>query len=540
MLPTVDTIKRNLSLSLDDGSLLAFAIRVGPLLVLFMLLDRGFQKVLRLPEESYFQHSILFGGPDKEHLAIWIGALLVGSVLCWLFKGFRLSWAHITAGYHVRWFLGILIASLLWSFAAYPMNYHYGQEHFLDRGALVVLALLTLWRPIFCLLLVPAFWTVISQFHYPLSTFPIVMAEFRPLLQILTLFCAFLLLQAKSGLARIEHFIFLTGCLVAANFWQPGLLKVKMDWISHGHLYGMHVGAYAHGWLGWLSPEKISTFAGWMAKADYPLRIATLAIELCAILFFVRGAVAKKLLLIWTLLLVAFFACFGYFFWKWMLVHLGLLILLRHWEDEGSRQSRLFHWKGFVLAIPIIGAASITFQSAGLAWYDTPLTHSYRYEALGESGKRYAVPTRLLAPYHEEFTMAYFDYLYTNKSLVSPYGATIDREVAKRLTDADSPSEAAAIIEEFGGQGFSKELESRFVALLTEWLEEQNEDTANGESFRWRHPLPFLWNFRQGETFQHQEPIVRLFVVRETHFYDGDTIHQLEAESLAIIEAKLD
>ncbi|NCF87163.1 MAG: hypothetical protein GWQ08_16830 [Verrucomicrobiaceae bacterium] len=256
------------------------------------------------------------------------------------------------------------------------------------------------------------------------------MAEFRPLMQILTVFSAFLLLQAKPGLARVEHFLFITGCLVAANFWQPGLLKLRMDWISHSHLYGMHVGAYAHGWLGWLAPEKIANFAQWMAKADYPLQIATLILELGALLFFVRGKAARALLVLWTILLVGFLACFGHFFWKWMLVQLALLWLLRRWAEDRNQQARLFHWKAFALSIPIIAAASITFQSAGLAWFDTPIAHGYRYEAVGESGDRYTIPTRLMAPYHEEFTMTHFGYVLFEKSIVSPYGATIDREIA--------------------------------------------------------------------------------------------------------------
>jgi hypothetical protein len=167
-----------------------------------------------------------------------------------------------------------------------------------------------------------------------------------------------------------------------------------------------------------------------MAKADYPLQIATLILELGALLFFVRGKAARALLVLWTILLVGFLACFGNFFWKWMLVQLALLWLLRRWAEDRNQQARLFHWKAFALSIPIIAAASITFQSAGLAWFETPIAHGYRYEAVGESGDRYTIPTRLMAPYHEEFTMTHFGYVLFEKSIVSPYGATIDREIA--------------------------------------------------------------------------------------------------------------
>ena len=300
----------------------------------------------------------------------------------------------------------------------------------------------------------------------------------------------------------------------------------------------MHVGAFAHGWLGWLSAEKIGSMAQWMAKADYPLRIGTLVLELGALLFFARAATAKTLLMLWTILLGAFFACFGYFFWKWILVQLTLLWLLKQWEEDASRQSRLFHWKAFLCSLPIIGGASITFQSAGLAWFDTPLAHGFHYEAIGESGDRYTIPTRLLAPYHEEFTMAHFGYLSTSKTLVSPYGATINREIANRLTEAQSAEEAVEIVEELGHDGFSSELKSNLVTLLKKWLQQQNVQAANGTGFEWRRPLPFLWSFREPEVYQHQEPLVRLYISRKTQFFDGEEIHELVDSPLAEIEAK--
>ncbi|MEM7588190.1 MAG: NAD(P)-dependent oxidoreductase, partial [Acidobacteriota bacterium] len=42
-------------------------------------------------------------------------------------------------------------------------------------------------------------------------------------------------------------------------------------------------------------------------------------LELGALLFFIHGKAARTLLVLWTVLLVGFLACFGYFFWKWML-----------------------------------------------------------------------------------------------------------------------------------------------------------------------------------------------------------------------------
>ncbi|MCH1507412.1 MAG: hypothetical protein L7V86_27810 [Verrucomicrobiales bacterium] len=129
MHPIVQYIRRRRSLSLNDGSFIAFSFRTGALLAIFMILDRIYEKVLRLPETVYTKTSILFGQPDNGNIAIVIGILLIGTILCWKCPGMRVSWQKLASGDKLRWFIGLMMAALLWSFAAYPTNYHFGQEH---------------------------------------------------------------------------------------------------------------------------------------------------------------------------------------------------------------------------------------------------------------------------------------------------------------------------------------------------------------------------------------------------------------------------
>ena len=129
MHPIARNIRRHLTLSLDDGSFIAFSFRAGALLVLFMILDRIYEKVLKLPESAFTKTSILLGQPDNGNIAIISGVVLVGIVLCWECPGLRSPWEKFASGDKLRWLIGLMMAALLWSFAAYTTNYHFGQEH---------------------------------------------------------------------------------------------------------------------------------------------------------------------------------------------------------------------------------------------------------------------------------------------------------------------------------------------------------------------------------------------------------------------------
>ncbi len=104
-----------------------------------------------------------------------------------------------------------------------------------------------------------AFWPVIWQFDAPRLGFQNLVADFRPLVNILTMFAAALLVQALWGRRKMHGFLFLTLCIVAANFWVPGYAKLRIGWITHGHVYLLLPNAYTHGWLAFLEPQTIAS-----------------------------------------------------------------------------------------------------------------------------------------------------------------------------------------------------------------------------------------------------------------------------------------
>ena len=76
--------------------------------------------------------------------------------------------------------------------------------------------------------------------------------------------------------------------------------------------------------------------------------------------------------------------------------------------------------------------------------------------------------------------------------------------------------------------------------LLESWLAHQNARFDAGAKFEWRHPLPFLWNFRGPTVYKHQERLMKVEVHCQTQFYDGKEIHILDNAPLGTVEATLE
>ena len=103
------------------------------------------------------------------------------------------------------------------------------------------------------------------------------------------------------------------------------------------------------------------------------------------------------------------FALYGFLFWTWILLDAALLVILvRDWRP---RRMEIYSRGHVMLSILLIGFASLWANPPHLGWFDTRLSYVYRLEAIGESGKRYALPPRFFAPYADLFTMASFGYL---------------------------------------------------------------------------------------------------------------------------------
>jgi hypothetical protein len=435
--------------------------------------------------------------------------------------------------------------TLAWAGVGYAYNAWYGQAHTADRLLLALCAVLVWWRPAFVLPFLLVFWPIVHQFDAPSLGFSVLVAEFRPVAHVLTVFVAVLIVQTVRRGRSLTLFLFLTLCLVAADFWVPAWAKVRSGWISHGHLYFLLPNAYTHGWLAFLDDETISAIARTLSAADWPMRLGVLAIEGSALALFASQRAARGLLLAFTALLGLFFLTLGYFFWKWMVLQLALWVMLFRASSQAAQQWRreLFAPGRLVVSMAAIAAAPYWTAPAALAWFDTPVANVIRYEAVGTSGAAFELPPAFFAPYESHIAMGLFaGELTPVPMLASSYGATGSRATADALLRARTPDDVVRL-EQAALDGHQEAAEPPFVATFEAFVqrtaEASNRRLTRAGRWRWLdalHPPPFLCTFAHGPAYRGQEPIAAVRLYHVSTFFDGTRYHRYRRIPLQTIQ----
>lgn len=496
---------------------LILGIRIAILLALYVLMDRWISHVGRLPQTAYEQPVIgleLIKHIGVLHLA---AAGILGALIHFFGNTIWQPWAAFHHSGPLRIFILLTAGILTWVFSAYGYNFYINQGHYIDRAALFGLALLIYWRPVFVfpfLLLVMA---VSWQFEYPFGA-GYLQADFYPLLHILMLFCTVFIWHLLTRRPQIDDFVFLTCCLLAANYWIPGIGKIWIDWASHGHVYLMILGAYAHGWLAFLNADTLVSIVQTVAPFDRVMIAGTLLLECGALVCLWRRSVLLAFAGGWILFHLSLFAAFGYFFWKWVLVEIGLIACFL--RKKHSKQVPVFTPGHFALALLLIYTSPHWAHPAGLAWHDTRLSYTYRFEAQGESGRLYDLSPRFFAPYSDQFTMNMFGYLSEGPQLVNPYGTTGSFELAQALVRTTSLDQVQLLEEKWGALRFDPQRAAVFDAFIAQFIKHKNR-RAERSWLDIMQPLPLLWSFARGTPFTGNEHIRRVKVYQNTSLYDG-------------------
>lgn len=504
--------------------------RIGLLLAVYWLLYGWLMTTCRLDEGAYGQPSLIAGllarlvdRPVVPLVALGLGFWRRGHLVR--------PWSALEGGSRVRAFVVLVAALLAWQFSTYDYNYHLGQSHLADRLLLLALVPLVAWRPvwIFPFLLLCA--TVLWQFDYPLG-WGYSLAMHKPLVRLLTLFAALLLLRGLDGGRGTADWVFLACCLVAANYWLPGLGKVALGWIGHGHLYFMILGAYAHGWMAGLEAQTLVEAAGALSLFDWPMRLATLAVEVGALFFLWRRQTAKLLLAGWTAFQIGVFAAFGYCFWEWIGVNIGLwLCFFARGQD---RRWPIFTRSHFLLSLLVIGGATAWFSPARLAWYDTRLAYTYRFEAVDGEGERHQLPPLAFSPFLDVFTFGTFTYLAPTSQLVGAYGATADRPLARALLRATTPEQIWALEKARVWPSFDPARAAVLDRLLQRFAAHLQEDRALWLSRL--KPPPVFWTQAHDPAYTGTRPLQTLNVYRLTWLYDGDSYGEIRREKVRALD----
>lgn len=536
--PVMGAISRNMMRDTVAARFFSTVLCTGLLLGVLLGIRLGLLRFFQLPEVAYHRPLLLTGVTEKIG---WSAVLLLAVIIAGLGRfgdlgKLRDEWGALEFGPALRSVIAVVTVLLAWMFATYEFNYYYGHSHLVARILLVGLAGAILWRPVFVLPFLAVLTAVVGQFNYPLGV-----GYERPiatlLVNILLAFTAFFFVRCLSSRVRTVDAVFLTCCIVAANFWWPGFGKLRLNWLTHGHVYLFLFSGYAHGWLAFLSPETIVKMANALSVLDWPVRIATLLLEWGALFFLWRHAAAKGLLAGWMLFHLGIFAISGFFFWPWIITEAALLFIIFRREPE--LRSILFRPVYFALSVLIIALGRPLFQPPGLAWYDTPLSYTYRFEALGASGVRYELPAAFFAPYRDIFTFGKFAYLTPEPQLVSSYGATSNRTVATALLAATAAGDVFVLEQSKTRHAVDQRKAAAMDHFIQAFVKRKTADTTPDKWWRFIQAPPVFWTFPRGNTYRGQERIQKVELYQVTTFFDQQQLREIRRRKIRDIEIPL-
>ncbi|MGK7872116.1 MAG: hypothetical protein AB4426_01995 [Xenococcaceae cyanobacterium] len=531
-------------------SFLRLSIRIGVLLILYGALERLVMITGHLPQASYEQ-PVIFIELGKRIVRLF-GMLLHGYSLFFLVTalllvGFILtrypslrchyhflwhSWSVFDCSTELRLFITLVAGIMAWSFSTYDYNLFFNQGHYLDRVLLIVLVLLIYWRPVFVFPFLFLLVSIVWQFTYPIGGYS--WAEKQLLVRILILFMATFLLYGATGSRKIADFLFFVCCLFASHYLAPGLGKIQLNWLAQDRIYFLMPNTYANGWLAFLEPGTIATLTKTLSLFNWPMKVSTLLLECGALFCLWRRTALRFFLMGWIAFHLGIFFVSGICFWQWMVLEACLLLLFFRKGQVPSMP--IFTRRHFVLSIALIITVTVLSKPVALSWLDARVTYTYRFEALGESGKRYALPPRFFMPYDFQFTLSGFHYLAQPPHLSILWGATGDRALADALVRSKSSEEIEALELERGTSYFNSYQTAQFDNFIKQFIGNLNLRRSKDTWLSALQAPPQLWTFSKDDPFKGQERIVRVIVYQILSLYDDEQYLEIRKNLVCEIE----
>ncbi len=462
---------------------------LGILLVHFAL--SKFVQVMGYQPSAIYYESFILGAWTKQLLSIRYGLPILTCILFLILYRSRIwfQWTALDAGASLRLVLTGLAAVLTWRYAFYDFNLYYFQGYYWDRLILIGLLFCIYYRPIFILPFLLMLRLVINQFEI-IPGFS--WAESSMPIAILTLFLTFFIVYVLSRRFIIGDFVFLLICLLAAHYWLPGLGKMSYLWITEDQVKFLIPSSQANGWLKSWSDEEINSFMSVMAALNTPLKILTLLLEFGAMFIFLRRRLVLLFIIGWIGMHVTIFWNTGICFWIWSATILMIFYFL------GRKNSPLAEIKftslDIVLGMILIIGGSYWNRIVKLAWFDTPLTYVYQYEATNKEGETFQLAHHFFAPYDYQFTINSMSYL-CDMPLLNTSSPLVFRDIMNvKSSDELFALEQKSGINQFNGRK-SKQLRGFLSQYIQNWNKRRSNRTAlsilEAPRLLWTSPLEF-------------------------------------------------
>lgn len=437
-------------------------------------------------------------------------------------------WTDIVGGAALRTFVLSLVGVLAWWCATHERDPYFDRFHGADRLLVVALAVACWWTP----LLVPAFalvaLAVVGQIDAPLGGD---WTDWRIVADLLVLFGAWHLASLRRT-ARAGHFVFLVLCLVGVNYFYQGVYKLALEpagaWVTDNRLANLFVVSHGRGWLTWVEDGTVVAIADVLRALQVPSALGVLALELAGLAFLLRRRVTVALLIACVLLHAAIFALSGIFFWKWIVLDLGLVLLLLRLPEEELAALWLPRVAGPLAGAAVVLGLSWIFQPPYLAWWDSPLDQTYEVEAVDARGDGHVLPSWYFAPHDKLFAQARFFAADPGWNLAGTYGTVGRHDVFVALQRARGPEEVRALGLRAGASRFHPAFARQLDDFLARWFAGLNRRGRPAPRLALLSPPRHIWSSRGERDPRPELPIARVRVWRVVEWFDGRRVHELE------------
>ena len=512
---------------------LLFTIQIVATLLFYFVIRVILFKYTFLSKEAYFEPSLCleFLKHTAKRPFLWLPLLVVVGVF---FRTLTSKWSEIENGKKVRMVIGFLAILLTWRHAFYRFNFFLDQSHFPDRLALVALAGLTLWRPVFVAPLVTVTLIIIGQFEL-IGGYSL--ADSLMAIQILIMFLACFLFWMVSRQFSSLNFLFLAGCIIASNYFFSGIGKLSYEWVFVDRISNMLANSHTQGWNQYLDSNTLLRLVGVFQWTNPILKVLTLTVELGILFFFFRVGWTRAVLIAAIFLHIGIFFTSGICFWFWCSIHVFFLLYV--WRSlKPEQQETLFNFKRGLCAILIIASANIWSTPVKLIWLSKPFGYVSSVAVTCDDGKTIRLSPDFFSSYDYNFTFGSFHCFHPAPG-VNRIGFGTNKEVFRFFTVERSDQEILQFESEFGSSRLNPARKEWLEKFLGTWMNNYNQSASNASWLSLLEPPDLLWQGTGQSRLPEGAKIEMLTLHCTTHYFsykDGPRIVREEKIAEIAIE----
>ena len=448
----------------------------------------------------------------------------------------KLKWEH-TCGPQIRAFTLLITALVIWRNATYGYNYFFDVAFHLDRVLLIGIFILSFWRPVFLVLVLPLVFFIQGQLS--INTISYSPAELSIPIKLIAAFCTLIPFTLFLKRRFDPVFIWLATVVVMSHYWTPAYSKFLINWHEFGEIHNMLAASYAGGWLDFLDTESISSILKNISRFDKLAMIFTLVFETAVVFALLNRWLAILLLILASVFHIVVFVMSGIWFWQWLLIDLAFVYFLLIKSDKINYESPTLPIYTRIIATILIALSPFWMGAARLGWHDSPVSYIYQLRAVNAENNITVLTPTYFTPYEYPFALNSLRFLSQSKTLDISWGATRDLKLVKKLTTISTKEGVLQLIENQGLAKYDAARARNFDFFITEFVSNKQSRAAHKPWFDYLPAPQFLYTkLHSRQTLQMQ--IQRVEVHRLTSWFDGVVFQTIDDTLVRTIDINAD